>query len=174
MASSVRVWLNSVESTFSIDDAAPGCPPPASAASTRYSRISSTSVRIRASASLRENAASSSSTPPSGPGACAAAVAISSANTCRPGAAAPPPRSNSSRYFATVQPSSIWPMTLLLGTRTSSKKTWFWTSSPDVMTSGRISIPGVLMSIRTKVMPCCFLAVRVVRTSANIQFASVA
>ena len=63
-------------------------------------------------------------------------------------------------------------MTLVLGTRTSSKKTWFWISSPDVMTSGRISMPGDVMSISTKVMPCCFLAPRDVRTRPNIQFAS--
>lgn len=30
------------------------------------------------------------------------------------------------------------------------------------------------MSMRTKVMPCCFFGARVVRTSANIQFASAA
>lgn len=38
-------------------------------------------------------------------------------------AVAPPPRSNSRRYLATVQPSSMAPMTLDFGTRTSSKKT---------------------------------------------------
>ena len=37
---------------------------------------------------------------------------------------------------ATVQPSSISPRTLALGTRTSSKNTWFWTFSPEVITSG--------------------------------------
>ena len=65
-------------------------------------------------------------------------TAISSAITCSAGEAAPPPRSNSNRYFATVQPSSIWPRTLDFGTRTSSKNTWFWIFSPDVITSGRI------------------------------------
>ena len=40
-----------------------------------------------------------------------ATVAISSAVTCSAGEAAPPPRSNSNRYFATVQPSSISPST---------------------------------------------------------------
>ena len=47
------------------------------------------------------------------------------------------------------------PSTLALGTRTSSKNTWFCTSSPEVITSGWISIPGLVMSIRMKVMPCC-------------------
>ena len=65
-------------------------------------------------------------------------------------------------------------MTLAFGTRTSSKNTWFCTSSPEVMTSGRIWMPGAVISTRTKVMPCCFLPVREVRTKANIQLASVA
>jgi hypothetical protein len=109
---------------------------------------------------------------PSGPGISAATVAISSAITCSAGEDAPPPRSNSSRYFATVQPSSISPRTFAFGTLTSSKKTWFWTSSPDVITNGRIWMPGEVMSINTNVMPCCFFAPRDVRTSPNIQLAS--
>ena len=84
-----------------------GCRPPANAASARYSRISRTSVRMRASASLRANAGIVDQPAAGGPGLSAAAVAISSAITCSAGALAPPPRSNSSRYFATVQPSSI-------------------------------------------------------------------
>ena len=59
-----------------------------------------------------------------------------------------------------------------MGTRTSSKNTWFWISSPDVITSGRTWMPGVFMSISTNVMPCCFFGVFEVRTNANIQFAS--
>ncbi len=35
-------------------------------------------------------------------------------------------------------------------------------------------MPGVVMSISTKVMPCCLRAPRLVRTSAKIQFASAA
>ena len=109
------------------------------------------------------------------PGWSAATVAISSAITCSAGEAAPPPRSNSNRYFATVQPSSIWPSTFDLGTRTSSKNTWFWISSPDVITSGRIWMPGDVMSISTNVMPCCFFCVRDVRTRAEhpVRFAGV-
>ena len=63
-------------------------------------------------------------------------------------------------------------MTLDFGTRTASKKIWFWIFSPEVITSGRISMPGVVMSMSTKVMPCCFLADRDVRTRAKIQLAS--
>jgi len=66
------------------------------------------------------------------------AYAVIEAKCRERGEAAPPPRSNSNRYFATVQPSSIWPSTLDFGTRTSSKNTWFWIFSPDVITSGRI------------------------------------
>ncbi|PQM45839.1 hypothetical protein C1Y40_03998 [Mycobacterium talmoniae] len=98
-------------------------------------------------------------------------MAISSALTCN-AAAAPPPRSNSSRYLATVQPSSMSPTTLATGTRTPSKNTWFWISSPEVITSGRISMPGDVMSMSTNVMPCCFFGSRDVRTRANIQLAS--
>ena len=35
-------------------------------------------------------------------------------------------------------------------------------------------MPGEVMSISTKVMPCCFLPPREVRTRPNIQFASLA
>ena len=135
-ASSVSAWLNSVESTFSIDDAGPGFFPSATMANVRNSRISSTSVRMRASASFNAKESSSINRPPVGPGWAAAAAAISSPITCSQGAVAPPPRSNSSRYFATVQPSSICPITLDFGTRTLSKKTWFCTSSPEVITRG--------------------------------------
>ena len=61
-----------------------------------------------------------------------------------------------------------------MGTRTWEKNTWFCTSSPEVITSGWTSMPGVVMSINTNVMPCCLRSMREVRTRANIQFASVA
>ncbi|SLH87920.1 Uncharacterised protein [Mycobacteroides abscessus subsp. abscessus] len=166
-------WLSSVDRIFSIEDAGPGFLPCAIAEMVRYSSTSSTSVRMRTSARRAAKAGSSMSAPPSGPGWPAADCASSCAMTCSIGAAAPP-RSCTSRYLATVQPSSIVPSTLLLGTRTLSKKTWFCTSSPEVITSGRISMPGLVMSMSRKVMPSCFLPVRAVRTRQKIQLASVA
>ena len=46
------------------------------------------------------------------------------------------PRSNSSRYFAIVQPCPSSPTRLATGTRTLSKKHWFTSWSPAIVMIG--------------------------------------
>ena len=63
-------------------------------------------------------------------------------------------RSNSSRYFATDQPSFSLPTRFALGTRTSSKKTWLSSCDPSRLMIGSVFIPGVSISINRNEIPC--------------------
>jgi len=80
-------------------------------------------------------------------------------------------RSCCSRYLATVQPSFSVPTRLASGTCTRSKKVSQNGLLPLISRMGLVLTPGLVMSISTKLMPVCFLAVSV-RTRQKIQSAS--
>ena len=83
-------------------------------------------------------------------------------------------RSWLSSALATVQPSLTVLTTFLAGTRTSVRKVSQNGDEPLMSLIGRVSTPGVSMSIRMKVMPRCLGASGSVLTSMNIQSAKLA
>ena len=161
-SSSMRCMV-SVPCVLSIEDMGPGLPPEASAVITRCSVISMALTAISSAARLDQAPSLGSSD----------RLAISRRRcrrTFRPGAYCPP-RSNSRRYFATLQPSFSCPTRLALGTRTLSKKTALSSCSPASVTIGWTVTPGAFMSIRRNVMPVCGLPSKRVRTRPNMRFA---
>ena len=68
------------------------------------------------------------------------------------------------------QPSFTGPSVLVTGTRTSVKKISLNSLSPVIVTSGRTSTPGSVMSTRRQVMPLCLGTSGSVRTRSSHQF----
>ena len=85
--------------------------------------------------------------------------------------AATPPRSYARVVIATFQPSFSGPNSASRGTRTSSKKISLNSRSPVIVTSGRTSTPGSVMSTSRHEMPACLGTSGSVRTSSSHQFA---
>ncbi len=77
------------------------------------------------------------------------------------------PRSKLSVTMVTRQPSFSSPTRLATGTRTSSKNTSQNSAVPSMVSSGRMSIPGVSMGTIIQVMPLCFGTSVSVRTSIS-------
>ena len=125
---------------------------------------------MAAAANFCRKASSSISGPPASACSAPARVRSLSRATRSPGAD-PPPRSNSKRYLATVQPLFSSPRRPEAGTRTLSKKTWFTSWSPARVMIGRTLIPGLSISSSRKVIPCCGLPSRWVRTRQNMRLA---
>jgi hypothetical protein len=75
--------------------------------------------------------------------------------------------------LAISQPPLILPIRLPFGTFTSVKKVSQNGLSPEISWIGRVSTPGVVMSISTKEMPSCFFEVSV-RTRQKHQSALLA
>ena len=79
-----------------------------------------------------------------------------------------PVRSWVSRNLAMVQPLFSSPTRFSAGTRTSVKNTSFTSWPPSIRRIGRTSMPGVFISTRIKLMPCCCLASGSVRHRQKI------
>ena len=69
--------------------------------------------------------------------------------------------------MVTRHPSFSSPTLLATGTRTSSRNTSENSASPRIVSSGRISIPGVSMGTITHEIPRCLGASGSVRTSIS-------
>ncbi len=81
------------------------------------------------------------------------------------------PRSYAKVVIATRQPSLTGPRVASTGTRTSVKKMSLKSFSPVIVSSGRTSTPGSVMSTSRHVMPLCLGTLVSVRTSSSHQFA---
>jgi hypothetical protein len=82
-----------------------------------------------------------------------------------------PARSKLSAVMAMYQPRSSSPTRLATGIRASSKNTSANGVSPRMSVIGRTVTPGVAVSTSRNVMPLCFGASGLVRTSTNSQSA---
>jgi hypothetical protein len=77
------------------------------------------------------------------------------------------PRSKLNVTMATRHPSSSGPTRLATGTRTSSRNTSLNSVDPAMVRNGRISMPGLSIGRISHVMPRCFGASGLVRTSSS-------
>ena len=152
MASSSAFCSVSALMAFNTEETEPGLFPALRLASTLCSDVSMASALISSCASFPRNAGSSDREFP--------VVSISLASrrvrfiSRRSSIDEIENRSNSSKYFATDQPSFSLPTRFALGTRTSSKNTWLSSCEPSRLMIGLIFIPGVSISINRNEIPC--------------------
>ena len=77
------------------------------------------------------------------------------------------PRSKLSVTMVTRQPSFSSPTRFATGMRTSSKNTSQNSAVPSIVSSGRMSMPGVFIGTINQLMPLCFGTSVSVRTSIS-------